>query len=291
MTQSYAEFHSFSKTEFTMFRQYHIGGGLLLLILSASAQAGPLINVISDHLQLTSYAKLIDGDGTQHIWEESYTGKVMAGDRMVTAYNDLIYSEMDSDCCGLIYDEVAVTALSRSTWESHSFGLFARSDYYPMNMGNDLATPPETYFTSVELGALASVEWRFEVSGGDVELSYWVGDDHRPEMTDYPPGWTKSLSSITVFDETGGVEILNAAGNSSNWINLLDGHTYSLYAIARDDHSPSSLMNEENVYTGIVLGAEVVYLPEPPVDALIALGLLSLVAGRRLGGRLSGGFQ
>ena len=190
-----------------MFRQYGIGAGLSLLILSSTAQAAPLINVISDHLQLSSYAQLVDSHGTPQRWESSYSGRALSGDREVTGFADEIYIEEHTDCCGTIYNESGVTALSRSKLESDSLELLARSARYSGGGASDPDAPPETYYTSVELGAWATVDWRFKVSGGDVELDYQVSDEHLGGKVNYPVGWTESLSSITIFDESEDMEM------------------------------------------------------------------------------------
>ncbi len=265
-----------------MFRQYGIGAGLSLLILSSTAQAAPLINVTSDHLQLSSYAQLIDSHGTPQLWESNYSGRVLSGDREVAAFNDWIYSEETWGCCDTGYEEFSVLTHANLSLGGNVINLFAESDKYPSGVDQD--DPPGTYYTSVELGAMASVDWRFEVSDGDVELHYYAADEFMRVTNDYPAGWVQSLASIEIFDETDNVEILNVAGWAFGNATLSDGHSYRLSAIARDDHLPSRYLNEEDVVTGFSFsGAEIAYVDEPPVLVLIGFGLLSLISVRGLG--------
>lgn len=249
----------------------------LLLSISSAAQAIPVITVLAEDFSLSSYARLQNGDGDVTLYESNYNGSALAGDQAVDAIDQLLFSK-ETYSGGTFYEEFSVEANANISRSGNSFNLWAESDKY--STGWDTSTAPTTYYQSIDLGAEASLKWTFSVTGGDVDLNYYVADEHVRTLGAYPSGWDdESLSSLSIFDETLNMAVVDVAGwFTSGYTSLHDGHTYTLEMIARDDHFPTSFINEEDVDTGLAFSDAliVVDIAEPSSLALLSLSLLGL---------------
>lgn len=269
-----------------MLKPHQYLAGLSCLFLSSTVVAAPVISTISNQLTLTASALLQDSAGVTASFEHSYSGSILSGDHDVYAIDEWLYSQ-ESRTSGTVYEEFSVVANANTRTNGSGFNLWAESDKYPTGLDQD--APPDAFYTSIGLTAMAAVSWRFAVSGGDVDINYYVADEHVRGQAVYPSGWTDSLASLVIFDETAGTEVLNVAGwVTSGYMSLLDGHTYAVQALARDDHSPGRYLNEEDVDTGLYFsGATFISVGEPSLLMLSCIGLL-LLGANRLPSRLLG---
>jgi len=259
-----------------MLKICRFGMGALLLVVTSFAQALPLISIHSDKLSLSSRADLVDANGSVAVLEDSHSGTGYMANQEVDAINDWIYSR-ETYGGATVYEEFSVEANANIDWSGSGFNLWAESDKYPS--GNIEDMPPSEYYTSIGLQASAMFTLCFDVSGGNVDVNYYVADEHVRVPGTYPPGYSESLSSIRIFDLTDSSWLVDVAGwYTGGYASLLDGHSYWLEAIARDDHFASSHQNEEDVVTGLYFGdAYFVSVEEPPSLLLLALGLLMIV--------------
>ena len=243
-------------------------------LISSTAHALPIINILQDQVSVNAQVVLEDAFGNFTSFEDSYTSSLLSGSHSVNALSDRYYRAYAGDTG---YEALAIDANALLTvgvgTHSTSFYFETESDVYGVD--EESSPPADKIITSVNsIEATISVYWDFYVTGGDALFDGLVHDEVTGGSLPLP-GHTSSVDTISLYDLTTSSMILELIGGyASESAVLLDGHRYILTTMT-GDYGPSdedvcsqfSFHDSQLVYTSV---------PEPSAFLLLCLGLLPL---------------
>ena len=241
--------------------------GFALFIAASVAQAVPTVVINHQDITVSYRVELIEAGGTT-VLTDSALGSIF-GPTASVGYDERFNL---TDFGG---EEHAVTA--NATFEElspNSFALDVEGDVYSLGFGGPF---PEIQNANAE--GRVDVFLNFDITGGNVDFSAGVFDEvFGPFFVLPPPTWDGSIATVSLYDETMGVNVVDLIGG---WgfeadVTLLDGHNYTLMATAAD-FGPD---DEDTIVEFQFLGDVRVKAPGPGTLALLALGLVGIAARR-----------
>ncbi len=239
----------------------------LLLGVAAQTQATPIIQVLSESLDVSYYVETESRSGTT-IHSDSATGSLLGSGASVS-YTEFYYSPSENE------NYVIDANGSGSSSGTNGFNLDAEADDYPFSGSGPFN--PLTSVTSVR--GEASTSWVFNVLNEDADFRTRLLNEVYPGGTP-PPAHTDSVAEVRLFDVTSSSMVLDVAGGwgVEHTLTLLAGHQYQLYAIA-GDYGPS----DEDVSLWFYFDdrATITSVPEPSTLYLLLLSMSALLIAKR----------
>jgi len=227
-----------------------------ICFFSSHLHALPIINLYQDTFELESSAEIELLSGGTESFNQSYSGHLLNNNVLVKSIDERYYIASEEDNFSV---RSFASGMSGPPLETNFYRTEAYTEVYPFT-----GAITDSIQAVNDIRASVFLDWRFDVSGGDVIFQGFSRDEVN--------GGTFKLYDLTVgslvFELTGFFD--------SELVTLLNGHDYALQIESITTNRDDAGIASDFVFRD----ANIIMVPEPPVLYLFAISLLLLCVQR-----------